>query len=436
MGAKEEVKVLESCLVMPGEETPTHGLWLSPLDLVLAGRGHTPAVYFYRFVSGSTGDFFDVAKLKAAMAKALVAFYPLAGRLRVDDSGRTEIDCAGQGVLFVVAHSDFAADDFNDCQPSPELRKLFVPHIDGSSGIVFGVQVTFLKCGGVALGTALHHVAADGVSAFHFFQTWSAFSRNNGENVTTTLDLPCHDRTLLRARCPPVVHPDSLDVFYPFKINPCEPLGPIINKIFAISDDQVDALKRACGGVSTFCAVTTHVWRCLCAARQLPSDTTTRLTFTANVRGRMRPPLPAHYFGNAIIWLTSAGKVHDVASPSKEMMASVASRIRGTIRRMDEEVVHSAIDYLEQQETGNKPAPPSGNSLSKTELRVVSWLGMPVYDADFGWGKPLMMLRAVVPRAGVVFLMDGGRGDGSVHILICMETAILTDFQRLLYAPV
>ncbi|KQK11564.1 putrescine hydroxycinnamoyltransferase 1 [Brachypodium distachyon] len=433
MGAKE-VKVVESCFLTPGDETPTHGLWLSPLDLEQVGGGHTPTVYFYRSEPGSAGDFFDVARLKAAMAKALVAFYPLAGRLGVDRNGRTEIDCAGQGVLFVVAHSDFTIDDFSDCQPSPELRKLFVPHIDDSSGVVSGIQVTFLKCGGVALGTALHHVAVDGISAFHFFQTWSAFSRSNGDNGTVSLELPCHDRTLLRGRCPPIVHLDALKVFYPFKLNPCEPLGAISNTIFVFSNNQVDTLKRACGGVSTFCAVTAHVWRCMCAARQLPPDTMTRLTLMANVRGRIKPPLPACYFGNAIIWLTSTCKVNDVVSPSEETMVSVANQIKGTIRQMDDEVVHSAIDYLELHEMGSRPAPPIGNSLPKTELRVVSWLGMPVYDADFGWGKPLMMLRAVVLRAGVVYLMDGRQGDGSVQIVVCMETAILNEFERLLYA--
>ncbi|VAI38451.1 unnamed protein product [Triticum turgidum subsp. durum] len=245
----QEVKVVESCMVAPSEQTPRHGLWLSPLDLVLVNRGHTPTVYFYRSESG--GDFFDVARLKAAMAKALVAFYPLAGRLGVGGrDGRAVIDCAGQGALFVAARSELAVDDFSGFKPSPELRRLFVPRVeDYSPPVMCAVQVTFLKCGGVALGTALHHVAADAISAFHFFES--------------------------------------------------------------------------------------------------------------------------------------------------------------------------------------KPAP---GRMAETELRVISWLGMPVYDADFGWGKPLAMLRAEAERAGFVYLMDGGQGAGSVRVVICTEAAILDDFQRLLYA--
>lgn len=104
----EEVRLVECCMVTPSEETPRHGLWLSPLDLMMVNRGHTPTVYFYR--SASDDGFFDVARLKAAMAKALVPFYPLAGRLGVDGDGRPEIDCTRQGARFVVARSDLAAD--------------------------------------------------------------------------------------------------------------------------------------------------------------------------------------------------------------------------------------------------------------------------------------------------------------------------------------
>ncbi|KAF7040569.1 hypothetical protein CFC21_050461 [Triticum aestivum] len=429
----DEVEVVESCMVAPCQETPRRGMWLSPLDLMLVNRGHTPAVYFYPYRS-EPGDFFDVARLKAAMAKALVAFYPMAGRLGMDGNGRAEIDCTGQGALFVVARSDLTIDDFRSFLPSPELRTLFVPRVeDHSPSILCAVQVTFLKCGGVALGTALHHVAVDAISAFHFLQTWSAFSRGGGG---AALELPFHDRTLLRARSPPLVHPDAFSAFCP-KLNlSVEPSETVVTQAFVVSKDQVTALKRACvggdgGRVSTFCALSAHVWRCVCVARRLPPDATTRLTFPASVRRSMRPPLPPGYCGNGIIWLGAAGKVRDVTSSESEDLVFVAGQISSAVRRMDDELVRSAIDYFELTEIDSKPAP---GRMPETELRVISWLGMPVYDVDFGWGKPLAMLRAVSERAGFVYLMDNGKEDGSVRVLMCTEAAILNDFQHLLYA--
>nr|CAB3481082.1 unnamed protein product [Digitaria exilis] len=259
---------IESSFVAPSEATPRKGLWLSPLDLVQAQRGHTPTIGFYRSNEAAATDFFDVAKLKHALAKALVAFYPLAGRLGVDNDGRVEISCNAEGALFVAARSDdFTVDDFIDFKPSPELRKLFVPRIEPSS-IMMAIQVTFLKCGGVALGVALHHAAIDGISAFHFLRTWASISRD-GDRAAMEMELPCHDRILLRPRSPPAVHPNTLSAFCP-NLTVHEPSsGPNASEVFTVTSDQLASLKHLCGGVSTFCAL---VWRCACVARRVPPD--------------------------------------------------------------------------------------------------------------------------------------------------------------------
>lgn len=76
------------------------------------------------------------------MAKALVLFYPLAGRLDVDKDGRIEINCNNEGALFVVARSELTMDDLKDMEPSPELTRLFVPSTEPSS-IILAVQVSF-----------------------------------------------------------------------------------------------------------------------------------------------------------------------------------------------------------------------------------------------------------------------------------------------------
>ncbi|OAY73090.1 Shikimate O-hydroxycinnamoyltransferase, partial [Ananas comosus] len=131
------VEILESCLVAPSEETPKHGLWLSNLDLA-AARGHTPTVYFYR----PSGDhnFFSVEAVKAALSKALVPFYPLAGRLDVGRDGRVEIDCNAEGALFVAARCDYTVDSFREFEPSPETRRLFVPTADSADAPLVVLQ--------------------------------------------------------------------------------------------------------------------------------------------------------------------------------------------------------------------------------------------------------------------------------------------------------
>jgi shikimate O-hydroxycinnamoyltransferase len=98
--------VESSSFVAPSEATPRKGLWLSPADLALANRGHTPTVYFYQSEDGGAADYFDVGRLKASLAKALVPFYPLAGRrLDVDEDGRLQITSNSEGALALCCGS-------------------------------------------------------------------------------------------------------------------------------------------------------------------------------------------------------------------------------------------------------------------------------------------------------------------------------------------
>lgn len=127
-----KVDVVRTTLVAPSEDTPHPELWLSNLDLAVP-KTHTPLVYYYPApAAGGDTDgeaaFFAPERLEAALAKALVPFYPLAGRLGAGEGGRLQIDCTGEGALFVVARADFAGEDvFSDYEPSPEVRRLFVP---------------------------------------------------------------------------------------------------------------------------------------------------------------------------------------------------------------------------------------------------------------------------------------------------------------------
>lgn len=283
----------------------------------------------------------------------------------------------------------------------------------------------------MALGVAVHHAAVDGPSTFHFVQTWSAFSRGAG---ATVMELPCHDRTLLRARRPPAVHPGALSVLCP-KVTFSETSAPTATEAFNISADQVATLKRLCGGASTFCSVSALVWRCTCAARRIPPSAEARLSFPANVRRRVRPPLPDRYFGNALVWLGTAAAARDIASAAS--LASLAGRIGRAIARMDDELVRSAIDYAELAGVDGRAL---RGSMPETELRIISWLGMPIYDADFGCGRPQVMSRAESVRGGFVYLMNDGpmtdRSGGGVRVVMCMEAANMKMFEQLLYANI
>ncbi|CAO2198849.1 unnamed protein product [Urochloa humidicola] len=178
-----EVRVIESSFVAPSEPRPKKGLWMSSLDLLMAKRGHTPTFYLFHH-NAAASDFFDVPRLKAAMAKALVPFYPLAGRLGVDGSGRMEIDCNGEGALFVVARADdITIEEIKDVKPSPELRRQLVPRIEPSS-VVTAVQASLEKIKKQSRRpTHGHHAWPDGQWRHTFMY---AISRWSGLQVRLT----------------------------------------------------------------------------------------------------------------------------------------------------------------------------------------------------------------------------------------------------------
>jgi hypothetical protein len=134
-----------------------------------------------------------------------------------------------------------------------------------------------------------------------------------------------------------------------------------------------------------------------------------------------------------LVELCTAGAAREIAS---EALASVACRVSRALARLDDdgELVRSAIDYLELFQTGSRPV---RGSMLETELRVISWLNLPAYDADFGCGRPRWMSRAESVRGGFVIIMnDGPQEHDAVRVVTCMEAANINEFGLLLYASI
>jgi len=441
------VEVVDTALVAPSEETPRQPLWLSNLDLVVPRR-HTPLVYYYpASAQGQGGASLAPDRLKAALAGALVPFYPLAGRLGgAAPDGRLQIDCNGEGALFVVARAEHLAGDeiFEGYAPSPEIRRAFVPSSepvdddDAASCPVAMFQVTLLRCGGVVLGTAIHHVVSDGVSSFQFIQTWAGLARGLavGAEAAACGPLPVHDRTLLRARRPPCPTSDHLDYSPAF---PTRRLRPSPTRVYPVSPKLLADLRSRCGsGVSAFAAVAAHLWRCVCVARGAAAapagSDTTHLGLPVNVRRRLRPPLPDGYFGNALVRGLVTAPVGDVLDGS---LGSVAAAIRRAVDGVDDAYARSLVDYLELElgdaASGQAVASESEQRVPAWDLWVVSWLGMPMYSADFGSGAPGLVAPAHMFSPGQALVTPCANGDDGITVLLAMEPEHIKCFEKAFY---
>ncbi|CAO2814940.1 unnamed protein product [Amaranthus hypochondriacus] len=105
-------------LIAPAGPTPYEFKELSDIDDQEGLRFHIPGIYFYRddkHFGGSPLERRDPAKvLKEAVAKALVSYYPLAGRLREREGRKLVVECNGEGIVFIEGDADVSLDEFGD----------------------------------------------------------------------------------------------------------------------------------------------------------------------------------------------------------------------------------------------------------------------------------------------------------------------------------
>ena len=294
------------------------------------------------------------------------------------------------------------------------------------------MQLTFLKCGGVVLGTGIHHAVLDGVGAFQFVQTWAALAR--GVDAAEACGLvPFHDRTPLRARSPPC------PTFDHFVYSPAFLSGrprPFVTRFYPVSPKLLADLKSRCGaGVSTYCAVTAHLWRCVCVARGMAPGADTRLGLPANVRHRLSPPLPRSFFGNAVVRDLVTARVGDLlGSP----LGSVAETIKKAVDGVGDAFVRSVLDYLELELPKKRGGDGSAQAASEqpvpaSDLWAVSWLGMPMYSADFGSGAPRFVAPAQMFGVGTAYMTPCANKDDGITVIFSMEAEHIECFEKVFY---
>lgn len=428
-----EVRIKGSTVVRPAQQTPKGSLWCSNLDILTTY--HVPTVYYYK-PNGS--DFFDTERLKEALSKILVPFYPVAGRLGYDENGRLEISCNAQGVLFVEAETTALMDpliaDFSD---NSQVFRL-VPEVDYSGGIssfpLLVVQVTKFKCGGVCLGVGFQHTLGDGTTGFHFINSWADTARGSSPVIA-----PFIDRTLLRARDPPTIKFHHLENDPPpsmkstLETRSDDPKSYIVST-FKLTVDQLNTLNakansKSATKYSVFKILAAHIWRCISKARGLSGDQPTKLHFPVDGRFRLNPPLPPGYFGKVIFLCAVVSQAGDLES---EPFSDTTKRIHEGLLQINDEYLRSALDYLEKM-SDIRSLKRGADGHRCPNLLIIPWNRFPIYDADFGWGRPVYMRPGDIVREGKVYILPSPTNDGSLYVVTCLETSQMKVFEKLLY---
>ncbi|KAH9309801.1 hypothetical protein KI387_037712, partial [Taxus chinensis] len=110
--------------VVPAEETPKEVLYLTNIDDQDIIRVTLQTLHVYAASANFSGAY-PAEVIRNALSKALVYYYPLAGRMRKTHSGKLEVNCTGEGAVFVEANANCSVEEGGYmAQITPSMKQL------------------------------------------------------------------------------------------------------------------------------------------------------------------------------------------------------------------------------------------------------------------------------------------------------------------------
>ncbi|GMI71403.1 hypothetical protein like AT5G01210 [Hibiscus trionum] len=385
--------------------------------------------------------------LHQSLSTTLSYFPPLAGRLITDSDGHVHIDCNDAGIDFLVVKSPtLSVNDILCPGDVPDCVKEFFTFdktlsYSGHFKPLAAVQVTELA-DGVFIGCSVNHAVTDGTSFWHFFNTFAEITKG-ASKISKTPDF-CRE-TVFNSQAVLKFPPGGPTVTFSGD-------EPLRERIFHFSREAILKLKyRANYGclltkqsksevlgklsndnrksinsdteISSFQSLCAQLWRSVTRARKLEPTKTTTFRMAVNCRQRLDPKLNPYYFGNAI------QSIPNIA-PAGELLAKDlswgANLLHKSVVAHDNETVRRGVEDWERQPR----LFPLGNA-DGASITMGSSPRFPMYNNDFGWGKPLAV------RSGRANKFDGkisafpGRGEkGSVDLEVVLAPETMAGLEN------
>ncbi|KAJ8770591.1 hypothetical protein K2173_018082 [Erythroxylum novogranatense] len=415
-----KLEIISRKAIKPSSPTPKH---LQTFKLSLWDQHHRHLYGTLAFFYHSNADLNDHDEilstfskrshsLQKSLSETLVHYYPLAGRLKDDE---TTIDCNDEGAYFVEACTDCQLSTFLAKPEIHVLKNLTPSNFDTSnipSGCMLVIQLTLFSCGGIAVSVGPSHKLADASSVCTFVQSWVSMTTQEGGRLVSP------EPMFLESSFSPTT--DTLSLPRPFTT-----VGEsLVTKRIVFPASKVAKLQGSIISGQQYLTVIdlvlSLILRCaISSARSLSKSSSGPyvLFHTVNMRKKLRPPLTENTIGN-IIWFIKIEIEED-----QQALNELAGNIRESLNKL-----YSIAGSNSSLKENNKERPVV--NIKGPPYFCTSICRFPIYETDFGWGKPAW--ATVIPfleHKNSIVLQKTKEGNG-IEAWICLEKKEMAQFEN------
>nr|XP_043617839.1 alcohol acyltransferase 9-like [Erigeron canadensis] len=428
-----DVQVKEAVLITPLDPTPSHVLKLSSIDSQLFLRFTIEYLLIYRPVRAVDRDMV-VARVKDALARALVPYYPLSGRVRARPDGSClEVVCRGQGAVFVESIGEFKVSDFEKApRHVTEWRKLLALEVTdvlkGAPPLV--VQLTWLSDGSVALGVGFSHCLCDGIGSLEFLKLFAELATCHGLGFKPE---PIWERHLLDPTpytLPTSYHPefnrvtDHCRFMTRFNTDQLTPTSTTFHekRLKELKNLAASTSRLSKSSITSFEVLSAHIWRTWARALAFPPQQTLKLLFSINIRNRVKPSLPTQYYGNAIV----LGCAQTTSKELTENALGYATElIREAKNRVDDKFVREVVELVNLPRARQVPD-------SVGVLILSEWSKVGLENIDIGLGRPVQVSPVCTDKYCILLPVQDL--SGSVKSMLAVPSVSVGKYEHLIRA--
>ncbi|MFV8755935.1 acyltransferase [Nannocystaceae bacterium ST9] len=365
----------------------------------------------------------DAELLRRSLRRLLRCLPQFAGRLVTGRDGSPRIVCADQGAEFSVVRARGRMPDFDVEHSGAKRLPEWAGRLNGwvtARTPLLRVRITQYEGGGTILGVAIPHALADAGSISRLLHMWARIHR--GEPCES----PDVDRRALiefereaaggLSRSPLQLARAELRSAK-FTARVIANIRPFVSGVFELDERGLAPVLAAGDAKLAQDLVSAHIWRTLTARERRP---TFELTSVLNLRSRLAPLLSLDYFGNAVghaVCRLERAELHGGT------LLEVAEAIRAARRKLDNQTVkaeHAAHCLDWKRGTGMMLRDRTTHASLQGGVCFNSEVGSPLYDVDFGAGRPAWIVRPNFPIPGLG-LWSPGPTPGSFHLRVTLS---------------